>query len=82
MSQTKRQELVISPLETDDQTEQCARMMSASEPWITLRRDYENCLKLLRDSSREVYVGLLGERVIGFIILFPIAGELGKRAKG
>ena len=44
-------------------------MMARSEPWITLRRDYQTALKMLQDTSREVYVALSGEQVVGFIIL-------------
>ena len=34
----------------------CARMMAASEPWITLGRDYEASRRILADPSREKYV--------------------------
>lgn len=60
---------MITELETDGQVSQCAKMMAHSEPWITLRRDYQTALKMLRDTSREVYVALIGEQVVGFIIL-------------
>ncbi|MFC1683362.1 GNAT family N-acetyltransferase [Candidatus Zixiibacteriota bacterium] len=69
MSRTEQKDLVISRLASNDQAEQCARMMAGSEPWITLGRDHESCLNLLGAPSREVYVGLIGEQVAGFIIL-------------
>lgn len=68
-SREKNNDLVITKLENVDQARQCARMMAHSEPWITLRRDYPTALKMLQDSSREIYVALIGEQVVGFIIL-------------
>lgn len=47
----------------------CARMMANSEPWITLRRDYDASLKILIDPSREVYLAMIGDEIVGFTIL-------------
>jgi ribosomal protein S18 acetylase RimI-like enzyme len=69
ISQDRNNDLVITKLETEYQASQCAQMMAHSEPWITLRRDYPTALKMLQDTSREIYVGLIGEQVVGFIIL-------------
>jgi len=69
MSHNEKSDLVITKLDNEDQASHCARMMAHSEPWITLRRDYPTALKMLRDTSREVYVALIGEQVVGFIIL-------------
>jgi ribosomal protein S18 acetylase RimI-like enzyme len=44
-------------------------MMANSEPWITLRRDYDASLKILIDSSREVYLAMVGDEIVGFTIL-------------
>jgi len=44
-------------------------MIATSEPWITLRRNRETCLKTLSDPSREVYVATTGGDVIGVLIL-------------
>ena len=49
--------------------EACARMMSTSEPWITLRRDFARCLAVVSDPTREVYVARAGAEVVGFIVL-------------
>jgi ribosomal protein S18 acetylase RimI-like enzyme len=43
--------------------------MAASEPWITLRRTFEDGLKSLGDSTREVYVASIENSIAGFIIL-------------
>ena len=68
-SQDENSDLVITKLENDRQASRCARMMARSEPWITLLRDYRTALKMLQDTSREGYVALIGEQVVGFIIL-------------
>jgi ribosomal-protein-alanine N-acetyltransferase len=59
----------IRELQDDGQAQECARLMASSEPWITLRRTYHGSLKMIKDPSREVYVALQGEKVVGFIIL-------------
>jgi [ribosomal protein S18]-alanine N-acetyltransferase len=47
----------------------CARLMSTSEPWTTLGRDYEASLAILRDATREVYVAERGGEIAGFVIV-------------
>jgi ribosomal-protein-alanine N-acetyltransferase len=62
-------DLRIVKLENVDQARECAQLMSTSEPWITLRRDYDLCLRMLTDPAREVYVALLKGQLVGFIML-------------
>jgi ribosomal protein S18 acetylase RimI-like enzyme len=62
-------ELAIRPLETRDEAEACARMMAGTEPWITLRRDYEACLRAVLDETRERFVAHRGDRLAGLLIL-------------
>src|SRR6202035_3842762 len=45
--------LTIQPLTTESEAEECARIMAASEPWITLRRDFAASLVILMDEERE-----------------------------
>jgi len=59
----------IEKLNSSKEAEECARFMVKSEPWITLRRTYKQALKMLSDSSREVYLGLVKDQIAGFIIL-------------
>jgi ribosomal protein S18 acetylase RimI-like enzyme len=47
----------------------CARLMAASEPWVTLRRSYETSLRIITDPSREVSVAVRGGEVVGFVVL-------------
>lgn len=63
------QGLEIRPLGTPAEAEACARMMAASEPWITLRRGYEACLRVVLDERRERHVAWAGDEVAGFVVL-------------
>jgi len=65
----REQEIEVRRLERRADAEICARMMANSEPWITLRRDYDASLKILIDSSREVYLAMVGDEIVGFTIL-------------
>ena len=57
-------------MESDNEARACARIMAENEPWITLRRDFEASLAILRDPLREVYVAVPGEAsdVLGFVV--------------
>jgi [ribosomal protein S18]-alanine N-acetyltransferase len=68
-SPTRTGQLVISPLETEDEARACARLMAASEPWITLGRNYEASLTIVKDPTREVYVARDATGLAGFLIL-------------
>jgi [ribosomal protein S18]-alanine N-acetyltransferase len=59
----------IRPLETRAEAEACARMMAETEPWITLRRDYEACLHVVLDETRERYVAYRGADLAGLLVL-------------
>ncbi|MBI2387001.1 MAG: GNAT family N-acetyltransferase [Elusimicrobia bacterium] len=43
--------------------------MASSEPWITLRRNYDSALGVLQDPSREVYVATIGGEPAGLIVV-------------
>ena len=62
-------EMEIRRLGSRADAEICARMMANSEPWITLRRDYDASLKILTDPSREVYLAMVSDEIVGFTIL-------------
>jgi ribosomal protein S18 acetylase RimI-like enzyme len=61
--------LTIRPLQGPDEARACAQLMANSEPWITLRRDYEFALKRLSDPTREVYTAMFEMTLAGFIVL-------------
>lgn len=43
--------------------------MSGTDPWITLKRDFAQCLAIISDQSREVYVAHDDAGVAGFVII-------------
>jgi ribosomal-protein-alanine N-acetyltransferase len=61
--------LSILRLASDADRERCARLMSTSDPWLTLGRTYESSYQLLGDATREIYVAKVGDEVAGFLIL-------------
>ncbi len=72
-------EIVIEPLEGDAEARMCAAMMTESEPWITLRRDFETAYRLVSDRSKEVYVARAGRELAGHIVVNmegPFAGYI------
>ncbi len=59
--------------------EQCARMMIATEPWITLRRTLDGALRTLGDPAKELYAASEGDQLAGSILLDlrgPLAGYI------
>jgi [ribosomal protein S18]-alanine N-acetyltransferase len=65
-----REKIEIRKLQYANEAEACALMMADSEPWITLRRDYETLLKIIVDPTREVYLAVEdNNEVAGFIML-------------
>jgi ribosomal-protein-alanine N-acetyltransferase len=47
----------------------CAAMMAASDPWVTLGIDHNNCLKAFEGMGKEVYVVTYHHTIAGFAIL-------------
>ena len=60
---------VIRPMASHQEAQQCARLMSTSEPWLTLGRGFEACLALLLNPAKEVLVAARDEAIDGFVIL-------------
>jgi [ribosomal protein S18]-alanine N-acetyltransferase len=78
--QSQTPDLAIQRLESEEEAQACARMMTESEPWITLRRSYEDSLAILRDPTREVYVATLPGAEggpAGFLILCLMGAFVG-----
>jgi [ribosomal protein S18]-alanine N-acetyltransferase len=68
---------IVRPLATGAEIHACAEIMSTSEPWITLRRGYDAAVALLRDPERESYVAIVGDEVVGFVIIVMRGGFIG-----
>jgi ribosomal protein S18 acetylase RimI-like enzyme len=61
--------LDVRPLSGQEDAEWCARTMSTSEPWITLRRSYDESLEIIRHAEREVWIAWRAGLRAGFLIL-------------
>lgn len=59
----------IKKLQRADEAHECALILANSEPWITLRRTYDDSIKILSDPSREVHLAAVEGEIVGFIIL-------------
>jgi ribosomal-protein-alanine N-acetyltransferase len=69
--------LRIAPLVSAEDAERCAAIMAGSDPWITLGRDLEQCRRLFRDASREIYVVHDEADVVGFLVLNMLGAFVG-----
>jgi len=59
----------IRRLQQTEEANFCAWLMTNSEPWITLGRSYEESLKILSDPTKEVFVAIVNDEVVGCVIL-------------
>jgi ribosomal protein S18 acetylase RimI-like enzyme len=49
----------------------CAKMMSRTDPWITLGMDEDHCAKAFEGAYREIFVLKDGNEIAGFVIIQP-----------
>lgn len=59
--------MTIEPLQNDDDARACAAMMIATDPWLTLRRTFDEALRVFTNPASETYVAREGGSVRGFI---------------
>jgi ribosomal-protein-alanine N-acetyltransferase len=66
----QREENVLIRITTDpaDFTV-CARMMSLTDPWVTLEMNKEQCQKAFEGGCKEIYVIEQTDKIAGFVIL-------------
>jgi ribosomal-protein-alanine N-acetyltransferase len=64
------------PLQYPEDIEWCARLMSSSDPWVTLGRSYALCQAALEDRSRERLLVQCDDERAGFIIINMNMGPL------
>ncbi len=69
-------EVVIGPARPGDD-EWCARVMVATDPWLTLGRDLARCLASVRRPGAELFLARRRDERLGFILLHPtgMAGQ-------
>jgi ribosomal protein S18 acetylase RimI-like enzyme len=44
-------------------------MMAATDPWLTLGRDFDGSMGFLTDGPKEIHVAAEGDEILGFIVL-------------
>jgi ribosomal protein S18 acetylase RimI-like enzyme len=66
----------LEPLQQADDVHWCARLMSSSDPWLTLGRDYAACRAALEDASRERSLIVSGGQRSGLLIINMNVGPL------
>lgn len=59
----------ITKLKKISEAETCARMMAHSEPWLTLNLNYDDCMRTLTSSPKEIYLAISENEIAGFILL-------------
>jgi [ribosomal protein S18]-alanine N-acetyltransferase len=62
---------------TNSERDWCARLMAASEPWLTLGRDFEDCVTRCSHPEYLLYVAHEGAEACGFVLMHPrgVAGS-------
>ena len=69
--------LDVRPLQGIEQARLCAGWMSSTDPWITLGRDFDECLSAITAPDAEVWIAHEADGPAAFILLVlqgPFAG--------
>lgn len=53
----------------EQELNECAKIMSSSEPFITLKIDYEKCKIAVRGDYKEVFLAKVDSEIAGFVVL-------------
>jgi [ribosomal protein S18]-alanine N-acetyltransferase len=63
-------EKILIRLTTDpDDFTECARMMSMTDPWITLDMNFDHCMKAFEGEYKEIYIIETENVIAGFVII-------------
>ena len=62
-------DIQVEPLADANDVRECARMMAASEPWITLQRTAEMLLPVIGDPVKDVHLVRDSDGIAAFVIL-------------
>lgn len=71
--------VVIRPISSEADAKAAARMMAATEPWISLGFGYEACLARTSEAEKEKLGAFFDGQLVGFLILDmrgPFAGYI------
>ena len=66
---TPHEKIIITLTSDPQEIAVCAQMMSATDPWITLDMNYEQCLKAFDGKCKEIYIIEKKNVIAGFVIL-------------
>ena len=69
MTGEDRPSITARRLASREDEEWCARLMSTSDPWRAIGRDYDASLSVIRDPTAEVHIAEEGGSRVGFISL-------------
>jgi len=61
--------LTITLTSDPEDFSECANMMCTTDPWITLKMDYDLCLTAFEGSFKEIYVLRIQSIIAGFVII-------------
>ncbi len=65
----KKDKIIFKKTDDRDDFKVCARMMSETDPWITLGMGYEQCLGAFEGPFREVHIVTEDGTIAGFAVL-------------
>ena len=59
----------LFPIVTIKEAMECARLMASVDPWLTLKKSYEDCLKLFLNRSHDIFIMKDDDKVIAFCVV-------------
>lgn len=59
--------VTLQPIATQAEIEACATMMNATEPWITIKRSFDEMVKVLSNPITQNYAVKVGSETVGYI---------------
>jgi [ribosomal protein S18]-alanine N-acetyltransferase len=65
----EKNEIIIRLTKDTHDFEDCALMMSQTDPWITLGMNYDQCLKAFGGNCKEIYIIEAENVIAGFVII-------------
>jgi ribosomal protein S18 acetylase RimI-like enzyme len=71
MQETQLPVVTITRITDTEDQNWCAALMANSEPWISLKRNYEDGQALMRvtDGGMEAYLAKIGKERLGFVVI-------------
>ncbi|BDF57208.1 hypothetical protein CE91St36_00250 [Christensenellaceae bacterium] len=62
-------DITIRRLKTEQEKKKAAELLKDSEPWITLRRTYDQCMETMHDPAKERFGVFSGREQIGVVVI-------------